>query len=65
MPTFKEAARRIELEVRDLLASRPDLSYRVVGGLFDVSEDTILKIAKKFNIRRRAGRKSMSMAKTS
>lgn len=63
MPTFKEAIRRIEVEVRDLVVSRPDLSYRVIGELFDVSEDTILKIAKKFNVRRRWGRKAKQAQK--
>lgn len=58
MPTFKEAIRRIEVEVRDLVVSRPDLSYHVISELFDVSEDTILKIAKKFNVRRKWGRKA-------
>ena len=57
MPTFKEAVRKIELEVRDLLVSRPDLSYKIVANLFDVSEQTIFKLAKKFHIRRSAGRK--------
>jgi hypothetical protein len=65
MPTFKEAIRRIELEVRDLVVSRPDLSYRVIAGLFDVSEDTILKIAKKFNVRRKWGRKAKQARKVS
>jgi hypothetical protein len=63
MPTFKEAIRRIEVEVRDLVVSRPDLSYRVIGALFDVSEDTILKIAKKFKVRRKWGRKAKQAQK--
>ena len=63
MSTFKEAIRRIELEVRDIIVTRPDLSYRVIGKLFDVSEDTILKIAKKFNVRRKWGRKTKQAQK--
>jgi hypothetical protein len=58
MATFKEAIRRIEVEVRDYIVSRPDLSYPVIGQMFGVSDDTILKIAKKFNLRRKVGRKN-------
>ena len=57
VPTFKEAVRKIELEVRDLIVSRPDLSYKIIGNLFDVSEPVIIRIAKQFGIRRVAGRK--------
>jgi hypothetical protein len=63
MRTFKEAIRKIELELRDLIVSRPDLSYRVIAGLFDVSEDTVLKIARKFNVRRKPGRKLNALKK--
>ena len=57
MPTFKEAIRRVELEVRDLIAGRPDLSYPVIAKLFDISETTVKVIARKFGIRRLIGRK--------
>ena len=57
MPTFKEATRRVELEIRDLIASRPDLSYPVIAMLFDISETTVKVIARKFGIRRTIGRK--------
>lgn len=58
MATFKEAIRKIELEIRDLIVTRPDLSYPVIGRLYDISDDTVLEIAKKFNLRRKPGRKS-------
>ena len=57
MSTFTEATRKVELEVRDVLVGRPDLSYRAIGFLFDVSESTILKIAQRHRLSRKAGRK--------
>jgi hypothetical protein len=45
------------------LVSRPDLSYRAVGFLFDVSESTILKIAQRHRLSRKAGRKPKQIQK--
>jgi hypothetical protein len=53
----EETARRVELEIRDLIINRPDLSYPVIARLFDVTMDTILAIVKKFSIQRPRGRK--------
>jgi len=57
MPTFKEAIRRVEVEIRDLIVSRPDLSYPVIAKLFDISETTVKVIARKLGIGRTIGRK--------
>lgn len=54
----EETARRIELEIRDLIVSRPDLTYPVIGRLFDVTQETIYQIVKKFGIKRPRGRRA-------
>jgi hypothetical protein len=51
----EEAARRAELEIRDTIVNRPDLTYPVIARLFDVTMDTILKVVKKFEIKRPRG----------
>jgi hypothetical protein len=58
MATFKEVIRKIQLEVRDLIVGRPDLSYKQIGSLFDISEATVVKTAQRFDLPRRpVGRK--------
>ena len=58
MSTFREAVRRVEIEIRDRVLNRPDLSYKMIGREFDTSEDMVIKICKKFGISRPSGRKS-------
>jgi len=66
MATIKEAIRKIHSEIRDLIVSRQDLSYKQVGRLFDISETTVVEIVKKFDLpRRKAGRKAMQTRKGS
>jgi hypothetical protein len=56
-PQVEEAKRRIELEIRDLIINRPDLTYPVIARLFNVTMDTMYGIVKKFGIRRPRGRR--------
>lgn len=53
----EETARRCEIEIRDLIVSRPDLSYPVIVRLFDITETTLYQIVKKFGIKRPRGRR--------
>jgi len=57
MSTFREAIRRVEIEIRDRVLNRPDLSYKMIGLEFEISEDMVIKICKKFGISRPWGRK--------
>ena len=59
--TLKEAIRaaqsKFDLEVRDMIVSRPDLPYRDIGRVFGVSYDVVQRVAKDFGLKRKTGPK--------
>jgi hypothetical protein len=59
MQTFKtrrEALQSLEEDIREMLVTRTDLSYRDLAEVFDVSTSHIKRIAKKHGIKRGIGR---------
>ena len=60
MGTFTDVQatrRKVELEIYDMIRARPHLSYPVVAEIFGTYTDRVARIAKKFGVRRAAGRK--------
>jgi hypothetical protein len=59
--TLKEAIRaaqsKFDLEVRDMVVSRPDLAYRDIASVFGVSYDVVQRVAKEFGLKRKTGPK--------
>lgn len=59
--TLREAIRaaqsKFDLEVRDMIVSRPDLPYRDIGRVFGVSYDVVQRVAKDFGLKRKTGPK--------
>jgi hypothetical protein len=59
--TLKEAIRtaqsKFDLEVRDMIVSRPDLPYRDIGRVFGVSYDVVQQVAREFGLVRKTGPK--------
>jgi hypothetical protein len=59
--TLKEAIRaaqsKFDLEVRDMIVSRPDLPYRDIGRVFGASYDVVQRVAKDFALKRKTGPK--------
>jgi hypothetical protein len=59
--TLKEAIRaahlKFNLELRDFIVSRPDLSYTVAGEVFGVSYDFVQQVAREFGLTRKTGPK--------
>lgn len=59
--TLREAIRaalsKFDLEVRDMIVSRPDLPYRDIGRVFGVSYDVVQRVAKDFTLKRKTGPK--------
>jgi transposase-like protein len=57
--TLREAIRaaqsKFDLEVRDMIVSRPDLPYRDIGRVFGVSYDVVQRVAKDFGLKRKTG----------
>jgi hypothetical protein len=48
---------KFDLEVRDMIVSRPDLPYRDIGRVFGVSYDVVQRVAKDFGPKRKTGPK--------
>lgn len=65
--TLKEAIRtaqsKFDLEVRDMIVSRPDLPYRDIGRVFGVGYDVVQRVAKDFGLKRKTGPKSSWLKK--
>ena len=59
--TLKEAIRtaqsKFDLEVRDMIVSRPDLPYQDIGRVFGASYDVVQRVAKDFGLKRKTGPK--------
>ncbi len=55
--TIRAAQSKFDLEVRDMVVSRPDLPYRHIGRVFGVSYDVVQRVAKDFGLKRRTGPK--------
>lgn len=55
--TIKGAQSKFDLEVRDMIVSRPDLPYRDVGRVFGASYDLVQRVAKDFGLKRKPGPK--------
>jgi hypothetical protein len=55
--TILAAQLKFDLEVRDMIAARPDLPYRDIGRVFGVSCDLVQRVAKDFGMKRRTGPK--------
>jgi len=54
---IRAAQQRFDLEVRDMVVSRPDLPYRDIGRVFGVSCDVVQRVAKDFGLKRKTGPK--------
>lgn len=50
--TYKEVIRQFHQSVRDVIVSRPDLSYARIATQFGVSEVTVYTIAAEFGVSR-------------
>ena len=57
--TIRAAQLKFDLEVRDMVVSRPDLSYQDIGRLFGVSCDVVQRVVNQFGLKgkRRTGPK--------
>jgi hypothetical protein len=55
--TIRAAQAKFDLEVRDMVVSRPDLPYRDIGRVFGVSYDVVQRVAKDFALKRKTGPK--------
>jgi len=55
--TIRAAQAKFDLEVRDMIVSRPDLPYRDIGRVFGVSYDVVQRVAKDFALKRKTGPK--------
>jgi hypothetical protein len=55
--TIRAAQSKFDLEVRDMIVSRPDLPYRDIGRVFGVSYDVVQRVAKDFSLKRKTGPK--------
>jgi hypothetical protein len=61
--TIRAAQQKFDLEVRDMIVSRPDLPYRDIGRLFGASYDVVQRVAKDFSLKRKTGPKPRSLKK--
>jgi hypothetical protein len=55
--TIRAAQSKFDLEVRDMIVSRPDLPYRDIGRVFGASYDVVQRVAKDFGLNRKTGPK--------
>jgi hypothetical protein len=55
---IRAAQSKFDLEVRDMIVSRPDLPYRDIGRVFGVSYDVVQRVAKDFGLKRKTGPKA-------
>jgi transposase-like protein len=60
--TIRAALSKFDLEVRDMIVSRPDLPYRDIGRVFGVSYDVVQRVAKDFGLKRKTGPKPKNVA---
>jgi hypothetical protein len=49
--TIRAAQLKFDLEVRDMVVSRPDLSYRDIGRLFGASYDVVQRVVNQFGLK--------------
>jgi len=61
---IQKAQLKFDLEVRNVIAARPDLPYRDIGKVFGVSYDVVQRVAKDFGLMRKTGPKSGSLKMT-
>jgi hypothetical protein len=61
---IRAAQSKFDLEVRDVIVSRPDLPYRDIGRVFGVSYDVVQRVAKDFGLKRKTGPKPGWLKKT-
>lgn len=54
---IKSAQLKFDLEVRDMIVSRPDLPYGDIGRVFGVSYDVVQRVARDFGLKRKTGPK--------
>jgi hypothetical protein len=55
--TIRAAHQKFNLAVRDMIVSRPDLSYRDIGRVFGASYDLVQRVAKDSGLKRKTGPK--------
>lgn len=61
--TIRAAREKFDLEVRDMIVSRPDLPYRDIGRVFGVGYDVVQRVAKDSGLKRKTGPKPGSLKK--
>jgi hypothetical protein len=55
---IKQMIWKFQEQVRDWIVARPDLSYERIGEKFGVGEQVVGRIAERFAIKRKRGRKA-------
>jgi hypothetical protein len=60
MSTIKKMIWKFQEQVRDQILARPDLSYERIAEKFGVGEQVVGRIAERFAIKRKRGRKAVA-----